>query len=130
MENENFEDILEQYTSVQQINAAKKDKADFLPNPKETENPLKHYPKVQRTLDLHGYNANEAKKEIRQFLINAQGAKLKTAEIITGRGWHSPEFKAVLPKMTEELLAELKQERVVYRFKKEKSGGSFIVYLA
>lgn len=127
---ENWENLIEQYSSEASIEAAKHEKAagEFIE--KAQESPIENYPKKpQRILDLHGHTVDEAKREIRHFLQNAQAKKIRTVQVITGRGWHSPNFKAVLPEITEKLLAELKRENLVKQFKKERSGGSFIVYL-
>lgn len=128
---DHFDNLMKQAFNEADFDSVRreKDAGEWVETEKETEDPLKNYPKVQRVLDLHGYNANEAQKEIRRFLTNAKSAQLQTIQIITGRGWHSPDFKAVLPEITEKKLAELKKEDIVYRFKKEKSGGAFIVYL-
>ncbi len=125
---EDFEELLKKYASPAQINEALNAKESDEDNQPVGEQ-VKHYPKPQRELDLHGKTASEAIREIGHFLQNARYQRIRTVRIITGKGLHSPDLKSVLPEMTEKKLAELKRAGSVLAFKREKGGGAFLVYL-
>lgn len=125
----NFDDFMSKYSSKEKIAQAKIEKEKSDTPIKEKGGLLKNFPKIQRTLDLHGHTTNEAKREIKRFIENMKLQRIQTVKIITGRGWHSKDFKAVLPQLTEQLLAQLKKEGFIYQFKKEKTGGAFLVYI-
>lgn len=130
-EDESMDELLEAYSSKEDIQNAMGEKAKGEQEEEITDSEqLRSYPKPQRELDLHGHTTTEAKREIENFLFNAKVANIKTVRIITGKGVHSPNFKSVLPEITEQKIAEMRRKRVVFSFKKEKTGGAFIVYLA
>ena len=84
-------------------------------------------------LDLHGYTRQEAEQKTVDFVAHARRRGLKTVEIITGKGLHSPGGKAVLPDAVEGQLRLLKREKKLVAFRwrkriKEKS-GTVLVYL-
>jgi len=91
---------------------------------------LQDYPKIQRETDLHGMSGSEAKHEIDRFIQSAQQQRIRTVRIVTGKGLHSKHQISVIPEVTEERLAELKRLGLVLTWKREKSGGAFVVYLA
>lgn len=130
MDEERFEDFIENYTQPSDIDAALQEKEV---GESEGWEPfgevVKNYPKPQRELDLHKKTAAEAQQEIEWFIQNAQHQRIRTVRIITGKGLHSPGQKSVLPEMTEQKIAELKQAGIVLGSKREKNGGAIIVYL-
>lgn len=128
-EEENIEALLEAFSSKTDIETAMEEKSEAEPlkNIGET---VKTYPKPQRELDLHGKTVEEAKREILNFIGNAQHQRLRTVRIITGKGLHSAYFQSALPEITEQLTAKLRQEGIILTVKKEKTGGSFVVFLA
>ena len=129
-DNDNLDELMEAYSSPTDIRRAIRDKESSEPEKPITVNEqLKKYPKPERELDLHNKTISEAQRDIGNFLINAKSSRLRTVRIITGKGLHSPDFKSVLPEVTEQKLAEFKRTGIILNFKKEKTGGSFIVYL-
>lgn len=90
---------------------------------------VKGYPGLQRELDLHGMSGSEAMFELSNFLNRAIDQHIRTVRVITGKGLHSKHMKSVLPELTERRLGELRRARKVLAFRREKSGGAFLVYL-
>jgi len=129
-DDDNLDELLDTYSSKSDIHEAMKEKqaGEFVEEESMGEK-VKDYPKPQRELDLHGKKANEAEREIEWFLNNAQKVRIRTVRIISGKGLHSTNLKSVLPEVTERKIADLKQEGLILNFKREKTGGSFIVYL-
>ncbi len=130
-DNENLDELLNAYSSKADIQNAMKEKAKGeLEVEESTGEKIKNYPKPQRELDLHGKTGIEAKRDIEWFLGNARNQKIQPVRIIYGKGLHSPNLKSVLPQIAEQKIVELKKEGLVFSFKKEKTGGSILVYLA
>ncbi|MBN2096146.1 Smr/MutS family protein [Candidatus Peregrinibacteria bacterium] len=128
MNDEELDALLKEYASPAQVNEALSAKESDKGTLSVGEQ-VKHYPKPQRELDLHGKIANEAMREIDHFLQNAGSQRIRTVRIITGKGLHSPNMRSILPEVTEQKIAELKRVGNVLTFKKEKGGGAFVVYL-
>ncbi len=84
---------------------------------------VKDYPSVQKELDLHKRTGSEAQSDIRNFIHASSRQNLKTVRLITGKG------TGVILEMTEQLLSSLKNDGLILGFRKEKTGGSFAVYL-
>jgi len=129
MNDEELDALLKEYATPAQVKEALQNKKEADRETLPMSEKIKHYPKPQRELDLHGQTANEATREIGRFLINAQAQRIRTVRIITGKGLHSPHMQSILPEVTEKRIAELKKEGLVLDFKKEKGGGAFLVYL-
>lgn len=93
----------------------------------------KDYPPPQDALDLHGFTVREAERETVAFLSAAYRQGLKTVQIITGKGLHSPGGKAVLPDAVEQQLRLLKKQEELVAFRWEKGdkskSGTLLVYL-
>lgn len=87
------------------------------------------YPKVQRELDLHGHTKKEALFALNNFLNHCIVERVMTIRIITGKGLHSQYFKPILPQIIEQFLSQSKKEGRVFSFKKDSSGGAYLVYL-
>lgn len=129
-DNDNLEELIDAYSSQKDIESALREKKAGEPSTTEdVGEKVKRYPKPEWELDLHNRTIDEAKREIGNFLVNAKGKRIQTVRIITGKGLHSPNFKSVLPKVTEQKLAELKRNQLVLSFKKDRTGGAFLVYL-
>lgn len=94
---------------------------------------IKGYPPVQAILDLHGETALSAEQKTMSFVHTCIQRGLKTIQIITGKGLHSPGGVPVLPDVVEAKLVVLKQEGVIFNFRWEKKlkdkSGSVWVYL-
>lgn len=90
---------------------------------------VKGYPGPQRELDLHGQTGQDAMFELSGFIGRAIDQKVRTVRVITGKGLHSENMKSVLPELTEKKLGELRRAGKVLAFKRDKTGGSFTVYL-
>ncbi len=128
MDDDNLEELMEEFASEEAIASAKHEKA--LPEIEESvEILVRDYPKPQRELDLHGFTVPEALLETEYFVQRSIAHKLRTVRVITGRGLHSKNMVSVLPGEIEKKLAELKRSHHILAFKKEKSGGAFVVYL-
>lgn len=124
-----FDELMKLYTSEEEVRSAKlsKDKAD---EPHEDIGVLvKDYPKIQRELDLHGMTGMEAQLELQHFVDRCIQQRIMTIRVITGKGLHSAGFKSVLPEVTERKLGEMRRAGKVLVFKRDKTGGSFTVYL-
>ncbi|MCX6792973.1 MAG: Smr/MutS family protein [Candidatus Falkowbacteria bacterium] len=52
--------------------------------------------KPEAELDLHGLTKREAEPELDSFLLKAEQMNWQTVKIIVGKGWNSPDGKAVL----------------------------------
>lgn len=93
----------------------------------------KGYPPVQESLDLHGCTIADAERKTTLFLAGAQKKGLRTLEIITGKGLHSPGGKAVLPDAVEQHLRLLKKQGDLLAFRWEKrlkaKSGKVLIYL-
>ena len=84
---------------------------------------VKDYPSVQKELDLHKRTGSEAQSDIRNFIRTSGQQNLKTVRLVTGKG------TGVILEVTEQLLSSLKKDGLILGFRKEKTGGSFAVYL-
>jgi len=126
-DDENMDELLEEYGSPEQINAANRERERF--EPEEVGETVKDYPLPQRELDLHGMTVPEALLEVTRFVDRSIAHRVRTVRIITGKGLHSKNFKAVLPGETEKTLAKLRREGKILSFRREKNAGSFAVYL-
>ena len=130
MQNENLDDLINAYTSESDIQSAIEEKnAGEFEAEQSVGEMLKDYPAVQRELDLHQKTGGEAKSEIDYFINSCTNQNLRTVRIITGKGLHSKNQQSILPQVTEQKLSELRKEGVVLSFKREKTGGSVVVYL-
>jgi len=93
---------------------------------------LRGYPRQpQETLDLHRCKCQEALSKLTQFIRDSINARLKTIRIVTGRGLHSVNGKAILRNAIGFRLEQMRMTRTVHDYKLEKSskGGSYMVYL-
>jgi DNA-nicking Smr family endonuclease len=124
---ENLDELMELYGSESAVQEAKEEKKEGYHEDMGVL--LKDYPNVQRELDLHGMIGPEAKVEITRFIDQCIHQRVLTARVICGKGLHSAGFKSVLPEVTERKLADLRRAGKVFTFKREKTGGSFLVYL-
>ncbi|MFH0838182.1 MAG: Smr/MutS family protein [Patescibacteria group bacterium] len=125
-----FDSLMEEYTRPEDIEAALAEKrpseeAEF----KNTGELVKDYPHPQRETDLHGMTGSEAMFELENFINRSIQQRIRTVRVITGKGLHSQNMKSVLPEMTEGKLAELRRAGKILAFRREKTGGSFVVYL-
>ena len=87
------------------------------------------YPGPQRELDLHEQTQEEATFSLRRFIENAVHQRVRTLRVITGKGLHSRDARPVLLELVARELAGYKKSGQVLHFRKEKTGGSYIVYL-
>ena len=130
MQDENLNELIDQYSTQSDVESAIYEKtAGETEEGESIGERIKHYPKVQRELDLHGKTGSEAKREIERFIQNAQNQRIRTIRIVTGKGLHSPKQQSVIPEITEQKLSELKKSEVILSFKWEKQKGSIIVLL-
>jgi DNA-nicking Smr family endonuclease len=67
--------------------------------------------------------------ELRNFIERSVNQRIRTVRVITGKGLHSQHMKSVLPELTEKKLGELRRTGKVLTFRREKTGGSYLVYL-
>lgn len=124
METERFEDLLDEFTSDADIEAAKREEEAGESDARRPSGEIiKDYPGVQRSCDLHGLTKEKAYTRINEFIYSAQRDGLKTLRIISGEG------SGIIKKFTNTLLTHLKHDGVILDFKPEKRTASFIVYL-
>lgn len=125
-----MDDIMEEFASKNDISSAMQEKAagEFV-DEESIGDLIKDYPGVQREIDLHGKTGDETMREIMDFIHSSVTQNLRTIRVITGKGLHSPQQKSVLPELAQRKLSELKKYGLVLTFKREKNGGSFVVYL-
>jgi len=131
---ENFAHLFEKSqtdTYQQQMLKEKKDVSERT-KPLAVNGRIKSYPSPQEELDLHGYTAMGAESRTETFIRNARLRRLRTVQVIVGKGLHS-NGKAVLPDVVEAKIILLKQNRLVLSYKWEKKdkrkSGALIVYL-
>jgi len=93
---------------------------------------IKHYPRPQDELDLHGHTAEAAAEKIDAFLQAARLRGIRTVRLVVGRGRHS-RVAAVLPDVAEQKVVALKKQGLLRTFVWERrcklSSGALIVYL-
>jgi len=121
---ENFEEILEE--SLQDPETAKLLEEKALEGERgrmSVREIAKDYPGPQREIDLHGHTGAEAMRELEHFITRSIQQHVRTVRVITGKG------RSVLLQLTEQSLARYKRDGKVLAFRKEKSGGSYVVYL-
>ncbi|MBN2087934.1 Smr/MutS family protein [Candidatus Peregrinibacteria bacterium] len=122
--NDDMDDIIDAYTTESDVNSALEEKNAGEFNEEESINEtIKDYPSPQREIDLHQKTSAEAISEIGSFIHSANKQNLLTVRIITGKG------TGILLNETEKYLSSLKRDGQILRFQKEKTGGSFIVYI-
>lgn len=127
---DDMDQIMEEFASESDVNAALEDKyaGEFI-DEESIGDFLKDYPQPQRELDLHMKTGDEASVAIQNFISSSLLQNLRTVRIITGKGLHSAGQKSVLPQLTEQKLSDFRKKGMVVSFKKEKNGGSFVIYL-
>jgi len=125
-----MDDIMEEFASESDVNAALEDKyaGEFIEE-ESINDLLKDYPQPQREIDLHMKTGDEAIAEIHHFIDSSLLQNIRTVRIITGKGLHSAGQKSVLPALTEQKLSDFRKKGMIVSFKREKNGGSFVVYL-
>lgn len=123
-----IQELMEFYASKEAIHLARQEKENK-PKEKSAGTLVKGFPLPQRELDLHGFNVTEALFELGRFINIAIQQHLRTVRIITGKGLHSKNMVSVLPQEVEKKLAQLRRDGKILAFKREKTGGSFAVYL-
>lgn len=123
MDDDNFDDLINEFTTESDVKSALEEKAAGEFTEEDAGEVTKDYPSPQREIDLHLKTGNEAGLEIRDFIYSSNKQNLLTVRIITGKG------TGKLIQETEKLLSELKNKGQIIRFQKEKTGGSFVVYI-
>lgn len=77
-------------------------------------------------LDLHGFTRDEAVRELEEFLVHARLQGISSAEIITGKGLHSPDGVAVV---RNAVLAVLNSHGLHYEFDSVLRAGDGTVFV-
>ncbi len=127
---DSFDSLMEEFTRPEDIEAALAErKALEESKPKNAGELARDYPGPQREIDLHGHYGAEAMRELEHFITRSIAEHVRTVRVITGKGLHSKHMKSVLPELTERKLSQLKDTDKVLDFRKEKTGGSYVVYL-
>ncbi len=127
--NDDQDELMELYASKSDVEAAAREKEAGEEAIEDVGETVKDYPAPQRELDLHGHTSSEAMFELGNFLDRSIIHHVRTVRIVTGKGLHSKHFKSVLPELTEKKLAEFSRTGKILAFKREKTGGSYVVYL-
>lgn len=128
-DDEDLDALMELYASESDVEAAAREKEAGDEVIEDVGIQVKDYPAPQRELDLHGHTGSEAMFELGNFLERSIIHHVRTVRIVTGKGLHSKHMKSVLPELTEKKLAEFRQAGKILAFKREKAGGSYVVYL-
>lgn len=123
------DELMELYASESDVEAASREKEAGNTLIKDASVLIKDYPHPQRNIDLHGHTGAEAMRELENFITHSIQQHVRTVRVVTGKGLHSKHMKSVLPELTEKKLSQLKRDRKVLTFKREKAGGSYMVYL-
>ncbi|MFA7643570.1 MAG: Smr/MutS family protein [Sphaerochaetaceae bacterium] len=89
--------------------------------------PLKSM-RAQDELDLHGHTGAEAKELVSAFLAESVTKRLQKVRIVHGRGLHSPDGKAVLKDVVDEVLRSSPYVRA-YGKTPPSEGGSGAVWV-
>lgn len=126
---ENMDELMELYASSEEVHFALREKKLSEDLFRETGVLVKDYPVAQRDIDLHGKTGEEAMRELENFIRLSIAQRLRTVRVITGKGLHSKHMFSVLPEMTEKKLSEMRKAKKILAFRREKTGGSFAVYL-
>ena len=118
-----MDDIINTYTKESDVKSAIEEKNVGEFTEEDMGEQTKDYPSPQREIDLHQKTTSEASREINDFIYSSNKQNLLTVRIITGKG------TGKLIEETEKILSELRKSGQIFRFQKEKTGGSFVVYL-
>ncbi len=88
------------------------------------------YP-IQGTLDLHGYVAHQAQKEVSKFIRKARSDAKRCVLIITGKGTSSPSGSAVLKPALPQWLSEppIRSHVLAWSSATPEDGGSGALYV-
>ncbi len=125
---EDFATLLEESFKQKKINLGNKRTKEQLPLKKR----LKRYPPVEKTLDLHGFNAIGAQIKTKSFISSCKQLGYFTVRIIVGKGTHS-DLGPVLPDVVWDTAKELKGQGQVLSYdwenKSKAKSGAIIVYL-
>lgn len=133
-EEADFAGIFEEISAAELQKALhEKKEAAFIGGVRPLNERLRTYPRPEAELDLHGLTADAAEKKAESFLRNSRDKGLHTVRIITGKGLHSPQGRAVLPDVAEALIRRLRNEKIVlasqWEGKSITESGSMIIYL-
>jgi DNA-nicking Smr family endonuclease len=95
-----------------------------------------------RSIDLHGYNLEEANKSIEDFIIKSHQEKINKLIVVTGKGIHSQNEKdpyvskdlSILKYSVPEFISNNKNlMKIIYEMKDAKiedgGGGAFYIFL-
>ena len=95
-----------------------------------------------RSIDLHGYNLEEANKSIKDFIIKSYQEKINKLIVVTGKGIHSQNEKdpyvskdlSILKYSVPEFISNNKNlMKIIYEMKDAKiedgGGGAFYIFL-
>jgi len=83
--------------------------------------------KPDAELDLHGLTKREAEPELDSFLLKAEQLSWQTVRIIVGKGWNSPDNKAVLKDFVKDKLAKY---NYTYKNAKMNEGGEGVLIVS
>lgn len=122
---DDMDELMKEYASRNDVESAMHEKAagEFVEEEESIGEVIKDYPSAQRELDLHNRTGSDAQLDIKNFISSSSQQNLKTVRVITGKG------RGVILEVTEQLLSSLKKDGLIFGFKKEKTGGSFVIYL-
>lgn len=126
---ENLDELMEEYASEDHVTSAAREKVAGEEVLEDIGVQVKDYPGPQRELDLHGHTGSEAMLELTNFLNRSIDQRVRTVRVVTGKGLHSKHMKSVLPELTERKLGEFRRAGKILAFRREKTGGSYLVYL-
>ncbi|MDH5485644.1 MAG: Smr/MutS family endonuclease [Gammaproteobacteria bacterium] len=83
---------------------------------------------VEARLDLHGYTRDDARKNLLQFIADAQAQGCKLVCIVHGKGYNSEDGRPVLKAMVNKWLQQI-EPVLAFTSAQPKDGGSGAVYV-
>jgi len=83
---------------------------------------------VEDHLDLHGYNRDDTRKNLLEFIHHAQQQNFKIVCIVHGKGYHSEDGRPVLKAMVNKWLQNI-NEVLAFVTAQPKDGGTGAVYV-
>lgn len=121
---DDMDEIMRAYATKKDIESALEEKSagEFISEESIGEI-VKDYPRPQKEIDLHQMTGSEGQVNINNFIQTAKKQNLRTVRVITGKG------SGVILELAERVLSSMKNNGEIFSFKKEKTGGSFVVYI-
>ena len=130
IEHEDFEELLKEFGEPKPDDLREKTAGIVTPNVTGRKTEVKE---VQDTIDLHMHTSHQAIQVLNSFIHRTRHNRLKHVQVITGKGLHSENGKAVIRDVVETRLSEMKQKGEIKLFRWEtgnkETSGAVDIYL-